>query len=438
MFRKLPGVLRFTAAISSVLYLIGCSESSNTGLNESTELDVKQSTLNRDKTPSVDEQDLKKFSDGQKTFCLDLYGKLAETEEGNICISPFSISMALAMAYAGAGGTTASEMAEVLHYDMPGPEKIHNTFNCVDQQLASRGFLASGREGKGFKLSINNSLWSEVTFEIKSQFLDLLAINYGAGINALDFINKPEPSRIFINKWVSEKTEEKIKELIPHGVIDSDTRLVLTNTVYFDAAWDEKFNPELTLKNPFYTSNSDSFPFEVPSMHMQHLYKYFENEYFQMVELPYDGGEMSMVLILPKSEELEVVESKLTLNVLSDALSGLSLQGVNLQLPKFNFKYGTISLKQQLMELGIQSAFCTADFSGISDEKISIGDVLHQTFVAVDEDGTTAAAATAVVFVESSYLETMKDFTINKPFLFMIRDIPTDCIIFMGRVVDPR
>jgi serpin B len=387
-------------------------------------------------SPDVPDADLNALVEGNTAFAFDLYRFLAEQEgDKNLFYSPYSISLALAMTYAGARGGTEEEMAEALHF-MLSQEDLHPAFNALDQELAQRGEGAEGKDQEGFRLNIANAIWGQMDYQFLDAFLDVLAENYGAGLRVLDFAGAPEESRITINDWVSKQTEGKIEDLIPQGTIDSLTRLILTNAIYFNAAWANPFQEEATRDGPF--TLLDGTEVSVPMMHQTESFGYAEGGDYQAVELPYDGREMSMVIVLPEEGEFQAFENSLDAGRVEAIIEQLDQRQVALAMPTFEFD-AEFFLKQALAALGMPAAFSDkADFSGMTgDRALFISDVLHKAFVSVDEEGTEAAAATAVVMKLLAAPEEPVEVTLDHPFLFLIRDIQTGTILFVGRVVDP-
>jgi serpin B len=396
-----------------------------------------QSEKTRIVTPEVSGGDRADLTDGNGAFAFDLYQCLKE-EDGNLFYSPYSISAALAMTYAGAGGATAEQMAGALHFDLPQND-LHPAFNWLERELAKRGEGAEGKDDEGFRLNVVNAIWGQKDYEFKVAFLDTLAENYGAGLRILDFINQSEESRITINDWVSEQTEERIQDLIPPDGITTLTRLVLTNAIYFNAAWESQFLEEATTDLPFYLLNGGSVT--VPMMRQTGPFGYTEEDNYQAVELPYDGGELSMVILLPDEDKFIEFENNLDYEQADRIIDRLDDKQVKLTMPKFEFE-SDFSLKQALSALGMAEAFSgSADFSGMTcNNDLFIGDVIHKAFVSVDENGTEAAAATAVMMVMSApgpAPEEPVTVTIDRPCIFLIRDIETGAILFIGRVMNP-
>ncbi len=396
-----------------------------------------QSEKTRVETPEVSGSDQTDLTDGNGSFAFDLYQQL-KTREGNLFYSPYSISAALAMTYAGAGGTTAEQMAGVLHFELT-QDKLHPVFNWLESELDKRGEGAEGKDDEGFRLNVVNALWGQKNYEFKVAFLDTLAENYGAGLRILDFISESDKSRVTINDWVSEQTEDRIKNLIPPGGIDSLTRLVLTNAIYFNAAWENQFYAEATTDLPFYPLDGGSV--SVPMMRQTASFGYAEGDDYQAVELPYDGEELSMVILLPTEGKFTEFESTLDFRLVDRIIDGLNDERIRLTMPKFEFD-SEFSLKQTLSALGMPDAFSgSADFSGMTANKdLFIGNVIHKAFVSVDEKGTEAAAATAVMMAGGAPGPKPKEpivVTIDHPFIFLIRDIKTGAILFIGRVMNP-
>lgn len=383
---------------------------------------------------STDEQAL--LVEGNTIFAFELYQAL-KGEEGNLFYSPYSISLALAMTYAGARGETAQQMADTLQFLLE-QDRLHPAFNWLDAELAKRGEGAQGKDGEGFRLNIVNAIWGQRDYEFLPAFLDVLAENYGAGLRILDFITETEKSRVTINKWVSDQTESRIKDLIPPGAITELTRLVLTNAIYFNAAWEHPFNEKVTADGPFYLL--DGGQVIVPMMKQTESFGYTEGEEYQAVELLYDGGELSMVILIPEASQFGAFEEGLQAQQVDAIINDLRNTRVTLTMPQFEFD-SEFSLKDTLAGMGMRDAFSPddADFSGMmGNPELFISDVVHKAFVAVDEAGTEAAAATAVIVgTTSAPGEPLVEVTIDRPFIFLIRDIETGAILFVGRVLNP-
>lgn len=398
--------------------------------------EVVKSNKPRITSPDVGANEKVSLVDGNSAFAFDLYQALRE-KDGNLFYSPHSISLALAMTYAGARGDTAQQMADTLHFTIP-QNQLHPAFNSLDMELSKRGQGAQGKDGKGFRLNIVNAIWGQQDYKFLPAFLDVLAENYGAGLRILDFISNAEKSRITINDWVSDRTEGRIKDLIPQGAVNSLTRLVLTNAIYFNAAWQHPFNKALTADGPFHLL--DGKQVTVPMMKQTESLGYGKGEGYQSVELRYDGGEISMVILLPDAGKFETFEEGLQAQRVETIIKGLNNARVTLTMPRFEFD-SDFSLKDTLAGMGMPVAFTdNADFSGMTGRReLLISDVIHKAFVSVDEAGTEAAAATGVIVgVTSIPVEPPVQVTIDRPFIFLIRDIGTGSIIFVGRVLNPN
>ncbi len=395
--------------------------------------EVLRSGKERVTTPDVPDTDLTQLVAGNSTFAFDLYQAL-RGEEGNLFYSPYSISIALAMTYAGARGETEQQMAETLKF-LLSQEDLHPAFNSLDIELGERGEGAAGKDEEGFRLNIVNAIWGQKDYAFLDAFLDVLAENYGAGLRLVDFINETEKSRVTINDWVSEQTEGRIEDLIPQGVITMLTRLVLTNAIYFNAAWEYPFEEDATYSGPFYLL--DGGQVTVPMMTQTESFNYTEGDGYQAVELPYDGRELSMVILLPEEGQFEAFESSLDADLIDAVLSNLESGEVALTMPKFEFE-SEFGLKQTLAAMGMPIAFTdAADFSGMTGVRdLHIAEVIHKAFVSVDEAGTEAAAATAVI-MELTAMPDVAEVTLDHPFIFLIRDIETGTVLFVGRVVNP-
>ncbi len=421
-------------AVIVVLSLVGCGSSG--GLLPVVGASVAQSSKPRQAAPNVAPSDLADAVNGNSAFAFDLYRFLKKEEnDSNLFYSPYSISLALAMTYAGARGQTEQQMAQTLHL-MP-QDRLHPALNQLDLELAKRGKDAKGKDGKGFRLNIANALWGQKGYRFLPEFLDRLAENYGAGLRLLDFAADPESSRVAINNWVSDQTEGRIKDLIPKGMLDNLTRLVLTNAIYFNAAWSAPFEKSRTQDGVFHLQ--DGGQVTVPMMKQTTSFGYAEGQGYQAVELPYDGRELSMVILLPKAGQFEAFESALDAGQVNAILKNLKQRQVALSLPRFKIE-SEFSLAKTLAAMGMPVAFSSqADFSGMDGTRnLLISKVVHKAFVSVDESGTEAAAATAVVMRATGIMpEQPVEVTVDRPFILLIRDIPTGAILFVGRVLNP-
>jgi serpin B len=400
----------------------------------------QRSELGRDTNPDISPADYRAFVSNTNDFGLDVFGELVGGDE-NVFFSPVSTAVALGMTYAGARGDTAAQMAVVMQNDLPD-ETFHAAFNQLALDLDSRNIAPHDtQEGtKSVRVSLVNAAWAQENYSLLAPFLDILGTEYDAGMKLLDFKADPDGSRLVINQWVASETEDRIQDLIPPNGIDTGTRLVLTNTLYFYATWQTPFLIESTSDEIFNTLAGGQVT--VPMMHGGDYLAYAEGDGYQMVDLPYDGGELAMSIVLPEAGRFAEIRDSLSSDWIDQARASMSTDSeIQLTLPKFKFTWGTESLKPALEALGMTDAFVypIANFTGMEPTReLFIGNVFHQAFVAADEHGTEAAAATAVVMDAGAapIPATPIPFTVDRPFIFFIRDT-TGLILFVGQVVDP-
>ena len=366
---------------------------------------------------------------GDTAFAFDLYGQL-KSKDGNLFVSPYSISSALAMTYAGAKGNTADEMAKTMHFTM-SQDKLHPAY-------ADRLKALNGDTKRAYLLSVANALWGQQGYPWRDEFLALAKANYDAGLNPIDF-RATEAARKTINEWVEKQTQEKIKELLQPGVLTPATRMVLTNAIYFKGNWVKQFDPKRTYTGQFWADAKT--PVKAPLMNQSGEFNFFVSPELKMVELPYSGKDLSMLVLLPaKRDGVAELEKQLTPAKLADWSKQLKpTRELPVTLPKFKFT-SEFKLNDQLIALGMKDAFDIhkADFSGMtaSAEGLYIDAVIHKAFVDVNEEGTEAAAATAVVMAPRGIRQT-PTFVADHPFVFVIRDNKSGAVLFMGRVTDP-
>jgi serpin B len=375
--------------------------------------------------------DVPALVEGNTAFALDLYRALFDDEQ-NLFFSPYSISLALAMTLAGAAGDTEAEMRSVLH--LPEQVVLHAALNAIDQALRDRGLTA--KEEERFRLSIVNALWGQAGQHFEADFLDTLAKYYDAGLRTLDFQKATEAARQVINQWVEDQTEGKVKDLLPEGSVTPDTVLVLTNAIYFNASWQFPFRKELTADGTFHLPDGGTV--SVPMMYQNHEFAYVAGAGYRAVELPYAGNELSMVVILPDPDRFDEWAGALDPARLNAVLAGLSTQQVALTLPRWKFE-SEVSLKDTLQDMGMTRPFSTsADLSAMTGKReLFIQNVFHKAFVSVEETGTEAAAATAVLVGRVSMPLEPVAMVVDSPFLFLIRDAATGTVLFLGHVVNP-
>jgi len=368
---------------------------------------------------------------GNNAFAISLYGRL-RTQPGNLFFSPESISTAFGMAYAGARGRTATEMAGVFHFTLP-QEGLHAAMGA---QLA-----AMNAQHKGYQLRVADALWAQTDASFLDNYTELMQTDYGAALHRVDFRSSPESVRSTINQWVEQQTNDKIENLIGPGVLTPATRLVLTNAIYFKSAWQDPFNPGSTENEEFHLSSSQSV--KTPMMHRSGGYLYSDGGTFQELEMPYAGDQLAMVILLPKRVDgLAALEERLTDAAPSQWEGKLDfVDKVVVTLPRFTMTE-QFELGNTLAAMGMPQAFTgAADFSGMTGKAdFSISAAIHKAFIDVNELGTEAAAATSTVMVATAMRAPEPPpivFRADHPFLFMIRDTRSGAILFMGRVTDP-
>ena len=377
--------------------------------------------------------------EGNTAFAVDLYRELS-TSEGNLFYSPYSISLVLAMAHAGARGETERQMAETLGFRLP-QERLHAAFNALDLAVT---VPATTEDGDGFEMSIANSVWGQQGHRFLPDYLDTLALNYGGSVRHADFRRSPGDAAAQINRWVSRETNGRINDLISPQAIDEWTRLALASAVYFKAGWQEPFEERATSRDRFYSL--DGRESTVDMMRQMGNFRYAQIDGHQAVELPYRGGRVSMVVLLPAEERFREFEQGLGPDVLERVLGGFEERRVILTMPKFEIE-AVINLVDALKTLGMPNAFdaVKTEFQGMDGSSCVAGDdgclwisaMAHRAFVSVDEAGTEAAAATAIIMGitrAEPMDEEPTELTIDRSFIFLIRDRDTGSILFIGRV----
>jgi serpin B len=383
--------------------------------------------------PSPSANDEAAIAKGNNAFAVELYGQLRK-QGGNLFFSPASISTALGMAYAGARGATAEEMAGALDFALPA-ERLHPALGAFLGKLNAAH--------TGYELHAADALWAQQDEAFLPDYLALTKTDYGAGFHPVDFKSAPEQVRATINAWVAQQTADKIKDLLQPGALDPTTRLVLTNAIYFKAAWATPFRIMLTEDKDFHLSATQTV--KAPMMTRVGGFAYFNGGSFQALEIPYKAGELSMIVLLPnKVDGLAALEAKLTAASMEEWLGKLDrAPEVVLSLPRFKTTQ-QFELTGALAALGMRKAFDqdTADFSAMTGKKdLWISAAIHKAFVDVNEEGTEAAAATAVTMVAGAMMRRDEPppilFNADHPFLFAIRENGSKAILFMGRVTDP-
>ncbi len=385
--------------------------------------------------PVASQDDLLDHAEDMNKFALELYRKLAG-QDGNLIYSPFSIYQAFLMVYAGADAETKAEIAQALEIDIDDDEDVHNLMNALNKLLTTKPDYLD-QNAQPLQFNVANSLWVQQDVEINQDFLDTLSANYNAGLKLVDF-SKSEDARQAINLWVAAQTNDKIKDLIPEGLLNELTRLVIANAVYFKGAWQNPFDPNNTASEPFYLLDGSEQAVEM--MRNSYTGAALVSEDFQAVKLNYQGGNYAMAVIMPTSD-FAGFEQSLDEDALKQILAEFNgiFGQVNLGLPKFRIE-STFNLGDQMKALGIHQAFDSqaADFTGISDKMdLYITDVLHKAYIDVNEEGTEAAAATAIAVGTTSMPADSWDITFDHPFIYVIYETTTNTVVFMGRVVAP-
>ena len=446
--KYLTGIVVVVILLGLAFALSGCCGGSSSSTSSTGTIDpgttssgtvVVQSNKERNTSPQVSAENISALVQGNTSFALDLYHFLAnEKKDRNRFFSPYSISLAFAMAYGGARSNTETQMKNIFHYTL-GQGYLHSAFNALSLDLASREQDYDKDGVKDFQLKIANSMWGQKGYIFLTEYLDLLAENYGAGIRLVDLQHEPDSSCKAINDWINEKTEGLIKGGISKDDLNEYSLFVLVNAVYFKAKWMYEFSETSTHDDTFYAPQGKV---TIPMMYLWPTVKYGEGENYQAAEIPYKGNTSGMVVLLPKEGKFEEFEASLTAERLAQIIENLKSQVVVLKLPKFDYRPDEINLKDVLSRMGMTDAFKNpdADFSGMDGipHWIYLHFARHKAFVSVDEHGTEAAAVTVMGGGGGGYPETPKiEFIVNRPFIFLIRDRVTGTILFMGRILNP-
>jgi len=398
------------------------------------------SSVQRDTAPVVAAGDQATLVSGNTGFALALYPGLATaTPSKNLFYSPYSVSLALAMTYAGATGATATQMATALGFTLPAA-RLNPAFDQLDLALQAKPTGAVGADGQPFAINLADSLWGGQQVTFQPAFVDTLAKYYGSGLRTVDFVGEPAAAEAAINTWVAGATADKIDPLLGPGAITADTRFVLVNAVYFNAGWQTPFEAVATQPGTFTRADGSAVQASM-MLSDEAVTTYAKGSNWQAVELPYSGGTTSMVVVLPDAGAYSAVEQGLSGAFYASVTAALARTGiVELTMPKFTIHGSTISLVPALTALGMTDAFSpsVADFTAmIPAGGTYISDVLHQAFVDVDETGTEAAAATGVIGVGSAAPVPTVTVKADHPFFFFIRDIASNTVLFVGREGDP-
>ena len=421
--------------LNVVVLLVGLSLSGCGGSDESPPLEEQRppeydllSDKARVTAPVVSSDDAATFANDNLAFSLDLYLALRPRNSGNFVFSQTSISTALAMLYAGAGSNTAAQMSDTLHFTLPAA-RLHAAFNALDLALTTP---PPGASPAAFRLQVANSIWVQDGFTVLPAYLDTLAENYGSGLFVENFSTAPEPARNAINQWVADRTEGQIPSLFPQGSIDTLTRLVLANAVFFHGDWKVPFLKD-SPDRVFHALTGDV---SVPTMHGSSNAGIWSGTGWNAAAIDYVGDTAAMIIVVPDAGTFAAFEAGLTVESLGAILAGaLPTGGADLYMPRFKFSTD-VGLNDILSALGMPDAFDDrADFSGINGARdLRVQAVVHKAIIQVDEKGTTASAATGVSIGVTSVPPTL---VVDRPFLFFVRHKSTGAILFQGRVVDP-
>jgi serpin B len=396
------------------------------------------------------DEDALALANGNNDFCCDLYHEFINDREGNFVYSPYSIYLAFAMAYAGARGNTATEIADTLHFNLPADaipaafQKLNeiisqpDTSTCFDVPSDGNLDFENTVEKENYTLNIANALWGQEGYPFLSPYINTVDKYYGGGLESLDFTGNPEKVAEIINEWIGEQTEDRINDIISPSSIGPLTKLIITNAIYFFAYWENQFDENDTEDKPFHLINEEVI--DVPTMHQKLLMDYTEGYGYQAVILQYKSSELDMIIVLPDIDTFEAFDRSLDSLKLKAIVNKMESREVDLALPKFEYTSKYEDMRDTFQKLGIVDAFKdgVANFSGITEiENLYIENVIHQTFILVNEEGTEAAAATVIPMAGSPPPPPPATFTADHPFIYFIQHQKTGAILFMGRVLNP-
>ena len=442
----------------ALITAVGCSGSDGAPNASNSDIAIARSKVARVPATSVPSADFDAAVAANNAFAFDLYTQaLAQSADKNLLTSPISAELALTMTYAGAKGTTKSEMASALHFAADASDSIFAGQNALSQALNDRASLAYGTalqayrehhdgvqpEPDDYQLQVVNSVWGEKTYTWETPFLDTLSANYGTGVYQQDFVHEFEPARGTINGWVSTNTRDKINDLLPAGALDEHTRMVLVNAIHLKLPWAKEFRKESTADATF--TRGDGSSLETSFMHDSSTYSYVDGPLAQVVSLPLSNGQLSVLIALPHPD---VSLAKYEVSLATGAAQLTRPKGsaeVELALPKVAFTSPSVSLATALKAMGMEQAFDpdAADFSGLcahppDGRNLYVADVLQKAMIAMQETGVEAAAATAVVVAgKLSIAPTPVPMLVNRPYVIAIVDEPTGAILMLGHIQDP-
>jgi len=443
-----------TLVILSTGLLLGCQPQDPVDDAPAEPPDVSEPAFEPEpESPAVtdmEQSDLETLSLGNRDFALAAFQRLAASEQAddNLLVSPHSILSALAMVYAGAEGETRTQMREALRFALDEPA-LHLAFQALDEALEERSKIERDDEAKGFELSIVNRLWGHHDYEFLSDYLDLVERHYGAGIERVDFESDPDAVRLDINAWVEEQTRDRIQDLLPDGALNQDTRMVLVNAIYFLASWQEAFEEDQTRSEPFHRLDGSSVDVEL--MHKTADFQASVDDQTVAVSIPYLGNDVSLLALMPAGTEddFESWQASLDRQRFDEIVAGLARKKVALDFPRFTTE-GGFRLAELLKGMGMPQAFSPTEANfkrmtgigpGVLGQSLYIDEVFHRTFIDLDEAGTEAAAATAVVMMRLTAVPVEEEplpIRFDRPFIYAIYDHPTDSILFLGRMLDPE
>jgi len=412
-------------ALAACTMLVACADST---------VEIARAEIPRDTSSQSSPSQVNTLVNSSSAFAFDLYQQLVSDQADNLVFSPYSLTLALAMASAGARGETAGQMSTVLHASQP-PDEFHAAFNTLNLHLTE----VAEKSPDGLQLHIANGFWLQKGLHIEPAFLNVLAQNYGAEIHLANFKGAPDASRLKINQWVSEQTNEHIKDLLPEGSVAKETRMLLANTIYFNGKWWAPFIPEMTEQGSFDLLSGDHV--NVPMMSHPGFYGlYAEGENWQALQLPYQGQDAAMLIILPAEGHFADVEASLHGSRFAEILSDLSEATIQeLIVPRFHFESQS-NMRDVLRQIGLELPFDTsADFSGITrDEPVYLSTLIHRAGISVGELGTEAYAVSVEGWeMAAEPPEHPIYFIADRPFIFVIYDTTTNTVLFLGRVTNP-
>ncbi|SEA50580.1 serpin family protein [Alkalimonas amylolytica] len=428
--------MRYLSLVFAALVITGCGDSDSVAPPVQQEpapvgYQYSQSNLPRDLQPQISAAAFEQFIDNNNDFALKLYQWQAGKNE-NLFFAPVSVSLAMAMSYAGARQQTATEMATALNFQLPD-EQLHSAIN----KLLLRLHETATTGDYPITFNLTQASWLEQSYVVLPEYLDLLAVHYDAGVHQIDFKEQPDKARSTINNWVAEQTEGKLTELLSDGSVTTDTRLMLLNTMFFKANWAQPFKPADTQQADFFLLDGSAV--QVPLMQQNAVRAlYAEGAGYQVIRLAYANQQFAMLVLVPAEGNFAAFEAELNLNRLQQIRQQLSEHLVDLKLPKFQWQH-ELNLKTVLQDFGMHEAFQpgSADFSGIDGtQSLFVGSAVHQAVIDVDEYGTEAAAATAVEMGVTS-APPPAVLTVNRPFIYLIEEQDTGSILFMGRILQP-